>query len=540
MRTIQHKIAAARHTQMFVNVLTGACAFVGATLLLLGVEMTADWWWDFTWAARLLVALVILGALGFIGWRMLVLPILVPPDDDTLALRLEHIAPQLRSRLISAVQLTREARVQSPSLLAQLVAETETMSKTVPFHKAVRWSRLLLLFAAAAMLSVGAVVAFWKTKPSSVDLLRRAFLFSVPVPRKTSVVCVTKNQIIAKGDSVTIEALANGVAPTDGRVTLRFSPVQSQTLTLLPTREDRARFRRKMENVQESFSYQVKLNDGVSESYRVEAQPRPALATLRCLQVYPGYTGLGQTRRALGDLALLQGSKLELTATPTKPLKRATIRLAGLNREQPMQASGKDFTGAITIPTNTLTGFSIALVDTAGVASKDDTVYRIDIVPDKPPTVNITYPTRREELITVYGTLWVGFEASDDFGIASAFIHYKLGDATEEKVIELEMEGQHPKTMRRRYEWKMSAVSPLLVEGTTIEFWIEARDINNVTGPGITMTDHYAIKVVSEADKRAELMTRLDEYLNQLGGVADSQLKLNQALGEIIRSKPQR
>jgi hypothetical protein len=84
----------------------------------------------------------------------------------------------------------------------------------------------------------------------------------------------------------------------------------------------------------------------------------------------------------------------------------------------------------------------------------------------------------------------------------------------------------------------MSAVSPLLVERTAIEFWVEVRDTNNATGPGVTTTDHYAIKVVSEAEKRAELMSRLDEYLSQLSGVADSQLKLNQALGELIRAKP--
>ncbi len=537
METIHRKLSIARHTQMFVDVLAGVFALTGSVALLVGGEMAMDWWLDLTWDARLVALLATANALGFVAYQRLLKPILVPPDDDELALRMEHVAPQLRSRLIAAVQLAREERVPSPSLVGQLVAETEQMAVTLPFRKAVRWWPLLRMFGAAALVCGFVGLAFVKLRPASVDLLRRALLFHVLVPRKTSVEVVTKDQVVAKGDSVVIEAVAKGFVPADGQLMVRYGVAQQQTLTVLPTREDKARFRRKIENVQETFSYKVKLNDGVSESYKIKAQPRPSLASLRCVQVYPVYTGLGQQRRAPGDLTLLEGSKLQLQAVPVKPLKSATIRLAGLNTETPMQFNGKEWTATIDVPVKGLSGFSIPLVDNAGLASKDDTVYRVDIVPDKPPTVSLTYPTRREELVTVYGTLWVGFEAADEFGIGTAMIHYKLDKDGVEKVIELDMEGQHPKTMRRRYEWKMPAVSPLLAEGTAIEFWIEVRDTNNVTGPGVTMTDHYAIKVVSEAEKRAELMRRLDEYLSQLGSVADSQLKLNQTLGDLIRAK---
>ena len=41
------------------------------------------------------------------------------------------------------------SRVPSPSLVVQLVAETEQLAVTLPFRKAVRWWSLLRMFAAA-------------------------------------------------------------------------------------------------------------------------------------------------------------------------------------------------------------------------------------------------------------------------------------------------------------------------------------------------------------------------------------------------------
>jgi hypothetical protein len=94
--------------------------------------------------------------------------------------------------------------------------------------------------------------------------------------------------------------------------------------------------------------------------------------------------------------------------------------------------------------------------------------------------------------------------------------------------------------LRRRYEWKLAELQPPLAEGASLEYWIEARDGNDVTGPGVTLTDRFFAKVVSETEKRADLMGRLDDFLNTLGGVAESQQKLNEGLGELIRQRTNR
>src|SRR5690606_8721419 len=72
------------------------------------------------------------------------------------------------------------------------------------------------------------------------------------------------------------------------------------------------------------------------------------------------------------------------------------------------------------------TGFSIHMVDELGLTSKDPTVYRIDLLFDQAPTVRVTHPLRREELVTQKATLIVGFDAADDFALGAARLRYHI------------------------------------------------------------------------------------------------------------------
>ena len=207
-----------------------------------------------------------------------------------------------------------------------------------------------------------------------------------------------------------------------------------------------------------------------------------------------------------------------------------------------MQIDGrnaKELTGEFVVPPKGMNGFSIQMLDTEEMESRDSAVYRVDIIPDKLPVVRITRPERKEELITRQATMIIGMEAVDDFEIAKVRIRYKVDTLDEgaEKAIELDLEGQNPQRLRRQYEWKIGEFSPLLAEGSLIEYWIEAQDNNNATGPGIGTSEHQFAKVVSEAEKLADLLNRVGDYLGSINDVASDQEKLNRNLGTIIREK---
>lgn len=541
---LHQKIEAVRRKQVGVSAGTGLAILICAVVVLLGAQMLLDWWLDLSWAGRAAFLALNCCIFAYISFQYVLTPILKKPDDDAVALTVEKALPEFRTRLIAAMQLARPGGItpgQSASLAQAMVVETEALAKPREFEKIVKPDRLRRTVALAGGIFVIGLVSVVMGGRSSVDLLKRAFLWNTPVPRKTRVVGITGNLIVGRGDSVTIAVVANGVISRAGRLFIK-SARRSQEFQMEPDPSTRGKFSRTVENVQESFNYLAQINDGLSKTYRVEVIPRPTIATIQCEQIYPPYTKLGTVKRALGDLSLLAGSRLILKAKATRDLQRASVKMAGLDQEVPMQINpqdAKELSAEIQIPAKGLNGFSIDMLDTQNMASRDTAVYRVDVIPDKVPAAKITYPDRKEELITKHATLIIGFEIADDFQISKARIRYKIGseERVEQSAIELDLAGESPQRLRRRHEWKMSALNPLLPEGTNIEFWVEAEDNNDVTGPGIGSSEHHIAKVVSEDEKRADLLNRAGDYLGSIGDVVTDQEKLNQSLGALILEK---
>src|SRR5258708_26830265 len=106
---IQQRIDALRARHVLVALLTGVAMVVIVSLELLALAMFADWWLDLPWAARLVSLVAQLGVLTYILLRFIAAPVLRQPDDDDLALMVEKARPEVLSRLIASLQLTRPA-----------------------------------------------------------------------------------------------------------------------------------------------------------------------------------------------------------------------------------------------------------------------------------------------------------------------------------------------------------------------------------------------------------------------------------------------
>lgn len=215
---------------------------------------------------------------------------------------------------------------------------------------------------------------------------------------------------------------------------------------------------------------------------------------------------------------------------------------ASAGSELPLQVNPtnrRELTGQIRIPARGLSGFWVWMQDTEGMDSRDPAVYRIEVLPDRPPTVRLTYPERKEELYTRQARVLIGFEASDDFALAKVRLCYTIDTPEPHAVrsIELDLGDQQPARLRRRYEWNLADFNPLLPEGTRLEYWIEVQDNNDVTGPGVGVSDHQFARLVSAADKLADLLNRAGDYLGSVSDLAADQQKANQALGALIREK---
>jgi hypothetical protein len=538
-----------RRRYKLVGVSTGVSRLVAAFSLLLLVQGVSDWWFDLPWIARagfLLADLVVLGSIyrsdlqGALRKRL---------GLAETALLVEKKWPQLQQSIIAAVELTegksystRGSRQLVDVLLEQARAHTMSLNfnDVVPTSVLRRW---LILCGAAVLGAGGVAVAAW---PASLALIERIFLLNVPLPTKTIVVPITRDLVTPIGSDIEISALAQGIIPTHGRVTITYAQGAPQEFPVNVDPEKPATFSFTMRNVQSAFKYRFTLNDGHGPEFAVSAKVPPSATGLECQQIFPDYTGVPPRKLAPTELSLLVGSHLHVKATSTDALKSAKVVLQGLEKtiDVTLSAGGTQLEADIPVPAKDLTGFSIHLVDESGVSSANETVYPITLVPDNPPVVKIVEPADDQETITLRAKPVIAFQASDDYGLTKLTISYQLippmaAGATDAQPPSDVQSISIPIKPGRDYEYVLDvgAQTPGWQEGDTVNYWVEATDNNTATGPGVTKTEHKQFGVISVEAKQAEILERLKQNAAEIDSLSTTQQKINNDVGETIPQK---
>lgn len=544
------KIAAVRRKEAAVSVGHGIGLVVGAAVVLLAAEMIIDWWLNLRPGLRAAALVFDLLAISFLVVWFIAIPTVMGPDDEEIALRVEHELPGFATRLIASVQLSRPGAVPagaSMSLVQAMIVQTEQYAEPVPFTQVVKPNRMFWAVGVASIIALTGLAAFNWFGQDARDLLDRAFLGNTPVPRKTHIEVVTKDVKIARGDQVTLEVRANGIRPDKGELHMIYPNGKAEPKTIERVKNEAGLYRLTIENVQKTFQYVVYLNDGESEPYTVKVVDRPGIVQMKCEQTFPAYTGLPPRIRSTGDLRLLAGSTLKVTATANKPVENSELRERGANASPKLTIDRSDAQTQKTMWTEPplkiekgLTGISVHInQDEDNLQSLSDVVYPVSVIADDVPKLAIKVPERKTEKVTTQGRVLISFEASDDWGIAKIRLWHRMKGDKDAVSQELDLEGKTPKSMVRRYEWDLKKLD--LKEGQEVEFWLEAEDNNNVTGPGkATGGDPkapYTLKVVSNAEKLEDLFGRVDELWGTIDDTKRTQEELNAKLGEIIHEK---
>lgn len=545
---IVKKLKQVSSRQRWVNLAECAALLLAILPSLWVLQAAADWCFNLPWSVRLVLFLADLGLAGYLVYRFAFLPLRQPHTLEIAALRVEREIPEFRTSLISAVELAagRPGSTQgSLALVHELISRVGTRIRSLDLARRVvktvnlrRWSKWAAL---GLIITLGLGAAY---HPNSLVLLRRILLGADPLPTRTVVVTISSDQASVAGADVALSARAQGVIPRSGLVQLVYANGDRQEIPVNASPEDKSVFSVTLKNVQQSFRYRFSLNDGTGETFSVRVSIPPVLESLDITQQYPAYTGLAETTMPTGSLTLLAGSKVRIQARSTQPLGKAIIHLEGVNEDVNLQVEKPDARsvhGEFTVPRQGLTGLSIILTNTEGVASQENTIYHVELQEDHPPSVELTAPAgdRLSVLLTARPVLI--YSVKDDFAVKKLALKYELthpasptGDEAKVEAAEIPLPlpaDGFPQT----YTWNLEAQKPAITEGCTLTYWIEATDNNDATGPGIGRSPQKTFSVVSKAEKRAELLEILGAKAAEIEEISNTQKKINDDLDTSIR-----
>lgn len=538
------RIRVVRRRMVWVRAAEGGLRGLAFMLGLGSAALVLDYLFEFSRAVRLALLVGELAWVGWMVWRWLIRPLCAVPRGEAMALEVERLEPGLRSRLISALQLGREtpSSPEAAAFVGRLLEASGQWGSRVDPVLLVRSDRVRRVSVWAVPVALAVAALFLWAMPVSGILLRRALLEEVALPRRTRIVRLEVPEVVGRGEDVRIVVQVAGVVPALGVLRVTQDSGRTQEYPMDPDSSGEGAFGRTLAAVPASFRLRVQVHDALSEERSVEVLPRPVVTNLVLQEVLPAYTGLSPRRVVPGELSLLRGSRLLIQASASQPLREARVRLAGTEGLVPLEVAtdGLSVQGAVPVDDPKLHGLSVELVDRRGITSRDPAVYAVNVVEDGVPQVRVLVPSRREELVTTRGTLLVAMEAKDDFGLGALRLRHQPAGAAggEAAVVELDLAGETNAVVRRRFEWRLGGIQPPLSEGGLHEFWVEAEDRNTVAGPQMGRSERYLLRVVSEAEKRADLLGRAGDAIARLGEVAQGQERLNESLGRIILTRP--
>jgi hypothetical protein len=458
--------------------------------------------------------------------------------------------PELRQCLITSVELADGAGYStsgSGALVEKVFEHAQQSIAPLDFNQVVsakpckRWA----LLAGLAMLGSLSLAAL--TRPESSVLLARILLSRQPLPTKTIVEPLTQDMIVASGNDVEIKARAKGVVPSRGRVMVWYDKDQTQEVSLYPQPGAGDVFSYTATNLQQGFKYAFYLGDGKSPQFTVSVRVPPVVSSLQLEQVYPEYTKLPSKKRVPSDLSLLAGSRLKIQVTSSSLLRSAMVVLQGLPQPVQLKLDGdKRASGEVPVPAKDLTGISIHLVDDMGVKSVNETVYPVAIIPDNPPQVAMTEPQGERQTVTLRAKPVLVFNANDDYGLSKLNVMFQLIPPTvpgqeappppPARAIAVKLNDANGVTAYR-YQLDLSSLAPSLAEGWSVDYWVEAIDNNNVTGPGISRTERKQLAIVSPEEKQAEIFERLKQNADAIDNLSNTQQKISNEVGDSLQKK---
>ena len=420
--------------------------------------------------------------------RFLVVPLARRTSDQRFAMYVEEHAPELRQSLLSAVHELHapETMRSSPSLAARLVARTVTALRPIQSDGRIeraRKTRALRVFGAAV--AAGALLVLFG--PDGLrDTARALFAPWSTAEAATPVMAVRVvpgNASVPKGASVDVGATLSGFSSDSAELSFRTDSTQAWTrLSMVRDRAD-GKFTSRLFDVAKATEYYVESNGVRSGVYRLSVSNLPAVSRLALDVRYPAYTGIpAEHVTDGGDVAAVVGSTVTVRPTVTMPVRGGTIAFDnGVNVPLAADSSGA-LSGSFRVTTSGFYRVDLTTLDGATVTGPVQ--YAVDALPDRAPRVAIERPGR-DTKVTNVEELTIGVGASDDYGVQSMELRYRVNGG-EEKRVALTGRGKEP---RAAYTMFLEELG--LTPGDLIAYHAVARDGAGNTGS----SDVYFLEV---------------------------------------------
>ncbi len=463
-------------------------------MLFLFTFLTLDAWLHFgaagRWTAFVLTVSAFAGGvlLAWRAWRPAI-------SEASIARRIEQAGGGMGNVLISAVQFDSALPAGSP-LRAALFEEMRD-----PFPQ-VQWDKVfdvaLLKKLGIALAAVCVILFGWAVaKPGYfANSAARIFLPAskiAPLTRTKIDSIIPGDLTIVHGREVRMTATLAGDVPKTAWVWFREAGSNWQK-ALMDREVGQPVFDFTWKEVRAPIDYYIEAGDARSETHRLAVRPRTAIKTRTAEVAPPAYTGL--PKQSVADFSVLQNVVPGSTVTVGLEFNNeVSVITAADDKGAVIEAKQFDATHwqlAAEIRTNRT--IKLEYRDDAG--APDTAVLQIAIKPDEAPKVVVAEPVEGKDLVaTKTAKLAVKFSVADAFGLGSVAIYQSTTEKDDARLVE---EFTAAKGQKSFEAVTQIPLTQFLGDDDRVTFRVVAKDTNDVTGPGVTMSRPIVVSIQAQ------------------------------------------
>jgi hypothetical protein len=479
----------------------------------------------------LLVAWVFVGA---VATRRILTPAFAMPGIRSVMLRLERCYPELRGRLVTAMELVdqgnRERSGASSDLYRQVALAAERMAGSLDPKVAVPARPYLKRGSVGVLLLIGAVLGL---SPMGGNLwvgIQRLFApwSSAEWPYRTQIVLRSEGPFsVRRGGALTLEGSASGDVPSSGTILVWTGDTSGTPHRARFLLDDRGRFEVRYQPVIADIRAQLAVGDAKTRTVDVTMVPPPEVESVDLFLEYPAYSRLPAVTLPDGNVQALFGTQAKLTVRASKPLSKAYLSWydgTGL----PLELTGpSEGTTIFAIRRND--AYHVDLVDTLGFESDPSVTYRVEMIDNEYPRITSMDPGADKE-VTPEAEVPLELDTADDFALAGASLSYRVGEAATETVALPLTPGVKRTTIE--YLWKIEELG--VEPGERIEYWVEVRDEGeHFAEQPFPTSRHLRLQIVDSATLRRRLNDRSEQLLSRLVELAQLQSESADAVSDV-------
>ena len=437
-------------------------------------------------------------------------------DIDSVAVNLEEKYPDLKGRLIAAIQFSRSNKPvgYSSELIDLTLVQALQKSGNVNFNDALTFGSVLKTgrtFGMAAIFSIAVLFIFpgffgysLEVYSNPTDVVAPPLGYQLSAfPGSTEWV---KYRDIEIGGFITGDGF-----PKTAKVYHRFIGGNWQ-LSEIDLRNikrgqtdfgDSLSFAVKLRQVNKSFDYYVQAGRTKTDIQKVDVVDKPRVNGIKLSIFYPDYTGLEPTviDENNGSFSAVTGSRVNIKTSSNLPVEKVEMVFDNESR-LPMKVSGKAAEASLVVENSQ--SYYFRLTDHLGEENPDPIQFYVTAVPDEYPSISLLRPgfdvNLTEEMV-----LPLKVRIFDDYGFSSLVLKFTTvyrGNPSEEHVAVIHFPERIKTEGEIEFNWDMDQLN--MFPGDYCLYHFEVADNDKISGPKVSKTRQFVARLPS-----------LDEIISQ-------------------------